>query len=137
MEQHRLIGSARNTPARNRALGASAAVFGLVTIFASSNVLFGPNAAREIAGDIVLFVVQFNLFAGFAYLAAALFLWRGSIWGHRLAILIVLATAGAGIAFASVTLSGAPVELRTGMALVFRVAFWVVLAVISAPRKHL
>lgn len=126
----------RLTVSRNRVLGGVAGVFGLATLSASSSVLFGPDTARALAGDVVLFVVWFNFLAGFAYLAAALGLWRGRLWGHRLAILIALATAVAGLAFAIVALSEAPVEPRTGMALAFRFAVWATLAALSRPRRR-
>jgi len=125
-------------PKRARTLvpGGIAGVFGLATLAASSSVLFGPDRARQLAGDVVPFVVWFNFLAGFAYLAAAVGLWRGHLWGHRLAIAIALATAGAGLVFAYVALSGAPVEPRTGMALAFRFAVWTALAARSAPPRR-
>ena len=121
---------------RNRILGGIAGVFARATLSASSSVLFGPDTARELAGDVVPFVVWFNFLAGFAYLAAAVGLWRGHLWGHRLAIVIALATAVAGLVFAVVALSEAPVEPRTGMALIFRCAVWAALAALSHPRRR-
>lgn len=136
MEPQSRAGPSHSNNARNRILGGIAGVFGLATLSASSSVLFGPDTARELAGDVVPFVVWFNFLAGFAYLAAAVGLWRGHLWGHRLAIAIALATVAAGLAFAYVALSGAPVEPRTGMALAFRFAVWTTLAALSHPRRR-
>ena len=58
------------------------------------------------------------------------------LWGHRLALAIALATGGAAVLFAAVAFMGAPVEPRTGAALVFRLAVWSVIAWLSSPRKH-
>lgn len=107
-----------------------------MTVAASSGVLFGPETARELAGDVVPFVVRFNFLAGFAYLAAAPGLWRGRPWGRALAIAIALATAGAGLAFAVAALSGTPVEPRTGAALAFRFAVWSAIAALARPGRR-
>jgi len=115
-------------------LGAIAVVFGLATITAASGVIFGPEPARTLAGDIVPFVVWFNFCAGFVYLAAGVGLWGARPWGHLLALAIAVATFGAGLVFAWVAVSGAPVEPRTGAALLFRLAVWSALAALSAPR---
>lgn len=124
------------TRARPRLLGAAAGLFGLATLAASANVLFGPAAVREMAGDIVPLIVWFNFVAGFAYLAAAIGLWTARPWGHRLAIVIAVATFAAGLAFAWVALSGQPSEPRTGAALALRTTVWAVLARLSAPRRR-
>lgn len=121
--------------ARSRALGGVAGVFGLVTLAAAGNVLFGPAAVQNLAGDIVPFVVWFNFCAGFAYLAAAIGLWTARPWGHRLAKVIAVATLVAGLGFALVALAGEPVEPRTGAALALRTAVWALLARLSVPRK--
>lgn len=51
-------------------IGLVAAVFGIATIFAGGSVLFGPPAVRAEAGQVVAFVLQFNLVAGFVYVVA-------------------------------------------------------------------
>ena len=106
----------------------AAALFGGLTIFSGSMVLFGPAAAQRAAGDAVPFVVIFNTVAGFAYLIAAAALWRG----HPAARWIALGIAGATLvvlaAFALTALDGTKVEARTALALPFRAAFWLVIA---------
>lgn len=124
--------SSRPGVVRDRILGGIATVFGLATLAASSSVLFGPDTARRLAGDVVPFVVRFNFVAGFAYLAAAAGLWHGHPWGRRLAVVIALATLATGLVFAAVAFSGTKVEPRTGAALAFRAAVWAILARLSA-----
>lgn len=124
-----------NRSTRNRVLGGIAALFGLATLTASSSVLFGPETARALAGDVVPFVVWFNFAAGFAYLAAAAGLWRARSWGRWLAVAIALATFGAGLVFAVVALAGTPVEPRTGAALAFRFAVWAGIAALARPGR--
>lgn len=122
--------------ARSRTVGGIAGVFGLTTLAAAGNVLFGPPPVQDLAGDIVPFVVWFNFCAGFAYVAAAIGLWTARPWGHRLAIVIAVATFVAGLGYAYVALTGKAVEPRTGAALAFRTAVWALLARLSVPRKR-
>ena len=136
MEHRQPTGARARKLARFRVLGGIAGVFGIATLSASGSVLFGPDRARALAGDIVPFVVWFNFLAGFAYLAAAVGLWRARGWGYWLAIVIALATAATGLAFGYVAFSGAAVEPRTGMALAFRFAVWTALAALSAPLRR-
>lgn len=121
---------------RNRILGGIAAVFGLATLAASGNVLFGPELAKTLAGDVVPFIVWFNFLAGFAYLAAAVGLWIARPWGHWLAMAIAAATLVAGLGFAFVAVSGTPFEPRTVGALSLRCAVWAALAYFSSPGRR-
>ncbi len=106
-----------------------ALIFGVMTIFAGGSVLFAPATTQDWAGHIVDFVVWFNFLAGFAYVAAAIGLWRGENWAPRLAALIALATALVAAGFCIVVLRGAAFEMRTVGALIFRVLFWTVIAI--------
>ena len=115
-------------PARIAALVGG--LFGIATIFSAGSVLFGPEAARVAAGDIVPFVVWFNLIAGFAYVTAALGIWQHRPWAGRLAVGIAAATALVAVGFAWVAFQGAAFEMRTVGALVLRVAVWTVIALV-------
>jgi len=106
-------------------------LFGLVTLAGAGGVLFGPDAARDAAGDIVPFIVWFNFLAGFAYLAAAAGLWQGRVWAGWLAAAIAGGTAIAAFWFAAVAVGGAEVELRTAGALGLRFAFWAGIATLA------
>ncbi|OIP86144.1 MAG: hypothetical protein AUK37_03390 [Rhodobacterales bacterium CG2_30_65_12] len=119
-----------------RPLAVFAGLFGAATLFAGGSVLFGPASAREAAGDIVAFVPWFNFLAGFAYLAAAVGLWRGARWAIGLAWAIAAATALVALAFAFVVLRGTPFEPRTVGALALRTGVWAGIALIASWRKR-
>ena len=112
----------------NRPVALAAAAFGALTIFSGSMVLFGPQSAQDAAGNAVPFVVIFNTAAGFAYLAGAAALWRNHPAAKPIALAIGVATLIVLAGFAATALTGAPVELRTALALPFRAAFWLVIA---------
>ncbi len=111
-----------------RAMALIALVFGGMTLFASSNVLFGPQSARDQAGDIVPFVLWFNFAAGFAYIAAAVGIWMGRSWAFGLSALIALSTGLIAAAFAIYVITGAEYEMRTVGALILRTGVWAVIA---------
>ena len=111
-----------------RPVALAAAAFGALTILSGSLVLFGPESARQAAGNAVPFVVIFNTAAGFAYLIAALALWQDHPAARWLALAIGLATLVVLAGFAVTAVTGTPVELRTALALPFRAAFWLVIA---------
>ena len=116
------------TPRWTRPAALVAAVFGAITIFSGSMVLFGPRGAQDLAGNAVPSVVMFNTAAGFAYLAGAVALWRNHPAARPIALAIGVATLMVLAGFAVTALAGAPVELRTALALPFRAAFWLVIA---------
>lgn len=116
------------TPRWTRPVALAAAVFGALTILSGSIVLFGPTAAQNAAGNAVPFVVIFNTAAGFAYLAGAVALWRNHPAALPIALAVGVATLIVLAGFAVTALAGAPVELRTALALPFRAAFWLVIA---------
>lgn len=78
------------------------------------------------------FVLWFNFFAGFAYIAAAvgLFFWRP--WAVPAAWLIALATIGVFAAFGITVMSGTPFEMRTVGAMALRAGFWLAIALAFA-----
>lgn len=99
-------------------------IFGAMTLFSAGNVLFGPDAARQAAGEIVPFVVWFNFGAGFFYILAALGIWLGRNWAFHLSMLIAAATALTAVMFARQVMAGDGYEMRTVGALVLRVGVW-------------
>ena len=108
---------------RSRALlvGAGVAIaFGLLTILSGAGALFGVADM----GDVVPFVLWFNFFAGFAYVAAGVGLWRGANWGRWLSLGIAGATALLFLAFLAHVLLGNAYEPRTLGALVLRLGVW-------------
>jgi hypothetical protein len=116
-----------------RATAIVAGLFGAMTLFASGSVLFGPSP--EVAGNTVPFVLWTNFVAGFAYVAAAVALWRGSPLARPMALAIAGVTALAALGFVAVLVAGTPVEPRTAAALAFRTLFWVAVALVAPRRK--
>lgn len=124
------------TPRWTRPVALAAAAFGALTLFSGSMVLFGPRAAQDAAGNAVPFVVIFNTAAGVAYLAGAAALWRNHPAAKPIALAIGVATLIVLAGFAVTALTGAPVELRTALALPFRAAFWLVIAWALGHQTH-
>lgn len=108
----------------------AALAFGLLTLKSGGEVLFfeGPRLA---AGDYVPFVVWFNFLAGFAYIAAAIGLWRWERWAARLAAAVALLTLAAFAAFGLHVLAGGAFETRTVGAMTLRLGVWTAIAVAS------
>lgn len=84
---------------RMRIAAGVAIIFGILTIFAGGRALFGGPEARAAVGNAVPFVLWFNTFAGFAYVAAGLGLLARRRWAAWLAAAIALATLGVFAAF--------------------------------------
>ena len=114
---------------RLKAIAALAMVFGAVTVVSGGTVLFGPEAAEDMAGQFVPFVVWFNFGAGFAYIAAGLAIWVGHRWALGISVAIAIATAVVAVGFAFWVLQGGAFEMRTVGALALRFAVWVAIAV--------
>jgi len=124
-----------STPSnRLKGIAILALVFGLVTLFSSGNVLFGPDQARELAGAYVPFVVWFNFIAGFFYVLAAIGIWLGRNWAFSLSAFIAAATAVTALVFGIQVIQGGAFELRTVGALALRIGFWAVIAMAVYPR---
>lgn len=115
------------------------ALFGAVTLFMSTSVLFDLFGIREREGAYVPFVVVANLACSFLYLAAAWGWYRGRRWAvTQLAVALVVLV----VAFAGLLLhirSGGLYETKTLGAMVFRsvlTAVFVFLAYKSLFRKQ-
>jgi hypothetical protein len=108
-----------------------AVAFGLLTLKEGGTILFGSAAARAAAGHYVPFVLWFNFFAGFAYVAAGIGLWLGRRWAAGLAIAIATATAVTFAAFGVHVQSGGAFEPRTVVAMSLRTLVWVVISIIA------
>lgn len=118
-----------------RVVAVAAAIFGVATLFSAGSIVLGYGSSRELAGAYVPFVVWFNLAAGILYVVAAAGIWQRSIWAAGLSMFIALATALTAIPFALLVVSGGDYEMRTVGALVFRIGFWAVVAIILFRSK--
>lgn len=108
-----------------------ALAFGALTIFAGGRVLFGPATVRATAGNYVPFVLWFNFFAGFAYMAAGAGLWRWQRWAVWLALGIAAATLLVFAAFGMHIVLGGAFEPRTVAAMTLRTVFWAAIATLG------
>lgn len=113
-------------------IAASVAVlFGLLTVFSGGRALFGGAEARAAVGDAVPFVLWFNFFAGFAYVAAGAGLFMRRSWAARLSIAILFATILVMVAFAVHLLLGGAYEMRTAAAMSLRALVWGVIVAVA------
>jgi len=117
-----------------RTLAVFAFLFGIVTLYKSGNVLFGPQSARDAVGNFVPFVVWFNFFAGFLYVAVAVHIWLGRSCALRGALVIAATTSLVAGFFAWHVMSGGLFEMQTVGALAIRTGFWSVVAVLLYRR---
>lgn len=109
-----------------RILGVVAVAFGLVTLGAGANVLFGDGSTHR--GAVVPFVVWFNFLAGFAYVAAGIGMLRRERWGERTALGLALATLVVFAAFGVHVARGGDYATSTIGALSLRAGFWIAAA---------
>lgn len=110
------------------AIALFAIVFGLATIRAGAQVLFGDDVARQAAGQYVGFVLWFNFLAGFAYVIAGAGMWMQRGWARWLAAAIAAATLLVFAAFAIHIATGGGWEQRTLAAMTLRSVVWVAIA---------
>lgn len=108
-----------------------AVVFGVMTIKSGGSVLFINGEARLAAGNYVDFVLWFNFFAGFFYIAAGLGLWLKKSWAPLLAITIASLTILVFAAFGIHIFYAGEYEQRTVIAMSIRSLLWSVIAITS------
>jgi hypothetical protein len=106
-------------------------VFGLLTLFLSSSIIFDWFGIREKEGNYVLLVVWANFICSMIYLIGALGMIRDRLWAVKLLILatVVLLVAYAGL-FVHIN-SGGAYETKTIGAMAFRIAVTAVLALLG------
>ena len=95
-------------------------IFGLVTVFMSSSVLFDWFGIREKEGNYVPFVVIANFICGFLYLTAAFGIFKDKKWSQYLLILAFIILIITFIALYFHISSGGIYETKTVKALSFR-----------------
>lgn len=114
-----------------KALSLLAIVFGALTVFSGGRALFGGTEAREAVGNAVSFVLWFNFLAGFGYVLAGIGILKKMLWAARTALVLALATGGVTFAFGLHVWLGGAFEARTVGALVLRLGFWILVAMMT------
>lgn len=108
-----------------------AIIFGALTIISGGAALFGGSTTEALVGDAVPFVLWFNFGAGFAYIATGVGLFLKQPWAAHFSTAIVLATVFV-FALLGVTIwSDAPFEMRTVLAMIFRILVWIGIAFVA------
>jgi hypothetical protein len=110
---------------------AVALVFGILTVTSGGRALFGGPEARASVGDAVPFVLWFNFFAGFAYIAAGAGLLARQRWAIWLSAAIFLSTALVFAAFGFHVFRGGAYEMRTVGAMTLRSVVWLAITAIA------
>lgn len=104
-----------------------ALVFGALTVISGGIALFGGSDM----GAVVPFVLWFNFFAGFAYIAAGLGLWHKHRRVWWLCLLILATTLLVLCGFIAHVAQGGSFELRTAGALLLRSGTWTAIAIVA------
>ncbi|MDP1831578.1 MAG: hypothetical protein Q8K67_05935 [Geothrix sp.] len=105
--------------------------FGLLSIKEGGAILFGGEATRTAAGNYVPFVLWFNFWAGFAYVAAGIGLWLQQRWAVWLAAAIAGTTALTFAALGVHIYAGGAYLPRTVAAMSLRTLVWVSLTALA------
>jgi hypothetical protein len=99
----------------------------VLTVFSGGRALFGGAEM----GAVVSFVLWFNFLAGFVYVTVGLGLWRRAPFAPIAAAGIAIATAGVFVALLWHVWAGGAYELRTILAMMFRLGIWSVIAILT------
>ena len=93
------------------------------------NVLFGNDAARAAAGNVVDFVLWFNFVSGAFYIVAGAGIYFNRAWSLILTAVLAIAVSCVLLLFALHIILGGAFEMRTVAAMILRASFWIVTAV--------
>lgn len=115
-------------------LSLAALIFGMVTLFASSNVLFNYTTVFQKSGNYPSFILWMNLLTGPLYIMAAIGLKYSKRWAlHLLLVIVIMLFINLGFFILLMTNDG-DYEPDTLMALAFRIAFTGTLAFFAFDR---
>ena len=113
-----------------RIVAAFAVVFGILTIVSGGSVLFGGADIKALAGATVAFVLWFNFLSGFVYVLAGIGIARRTDWAFRLSVGLVVLIAIVFLLLGLHILQGGAFELRTVIAMLFRLAVWALISLV-------
>lgn len=106
-------------------------VFGLITLFLSTSIIFDLFGIRTMEGNYVLFVLIANFIASLLYLIAAIGFWTQKLWTTNVLVVSAAILLITFFAFSVYAFTGGIHELKTYGALVFRIIFTIVFIIIS------
>ena len=106
-------------------------VFGLITLFLSTSIIFDLFGIRTMEGNYVLFVLIANFIASLLYLIAAIGFWTQKLWTTNVLVVSAAILLITFFAFSVYAFTGGIHELKTHGALVFRIIFTIVFIIIS------
>jgi len=109
----------------------AAIVFGVATVVTGSRALFGSLESRAHYGNVVPFVLWFNFFAGFVYIAAGTGLLMCRRWAVYTSLFVAFSTLLVFVAFGVHVIGGGAFERRTIGALTIRSLFWIAVTIVS------
>lgn len=105
--------------------------FGLLTVFLTSSVLLDLFGMREKEGHYVLAIVWANLIAGLVYLLTAYGVIKEEKWTVKSLLIALIVLIIGQILFFAHVVNGGLYETKTVGAMIFRIAFTVLLAVLA------
>lgn len=114
-------------------------LFGLLTVFMSSSIVFDWFDIREKEGNYVLFIVVLNFTCGILYLFSAFGLFFQKRWTTKLLLAVVAMLVLGFMGLLWHINSGRPFEEQTVKAMLFRIGFTMLFAGLSwryASKKH-
>ena len=123
--------STKKRPAVIWVVSLSALIFGILTIKSGGLVLFTEGAFHQQQGHFVPFIVWFNFIAGFAYIIAAIGLFRMTSWSSYLSYMIATATISIFILFGMYVISGGLYEMKTVGVMTVRTSFWMIISFVA------
>ncbi len=118
------------TPFR-KSIGIFAILFGLGSLMSGGGAIFGGEATKSLAGNVVPFVVWFNFLGGVAYIVAGAGIYAARGWATPLSAAIAAASLVVLGLFGLKVLSGAAYEMRTVWAMSFRCVVWLGIAFVA------
>ncbi len=110
-------------------------LFGLLTLFLTSSIFFDCCGIREKEGNYVLSIVWVNFIASLLYLASAYGILQRKNWYVKLLFLAVGVLVIGQIFFFAHVINGGLYETKTVGAMIFRIAFTVLLAFLAYSMK--
>lgn len=105
--------------------------FGILTILSGGTVLFGGDAAQEVVGNTVSFVLWFNFLSGFVYVLAGIGIALARRWAVWIARALTVSIAAVFALLGVYVFAGGAYEIRTVIAMALRLFVWGTIAFVA------